>query len=93
MNFKKSDVTIERSNRKNKKYVAILKSDPTKKIHFGAIKPDGTPYEQFKDKTPLKAFSSYDHNDKKRRDNYNARHKNNIKKGFNAGYLSSIFLW
>lgn len=93
MQFDKSDVTIQRSTRKNKKYVATLKKDPTKKIHFGAIKSNNEPYEQYKDKTPLRAFSEYDHNDKKRRDNYNARHKNNIKKGFNAGYLSSIFLW
>ena len=93
MQFDKSDVTIQKSTRKNKKYVATLKKDPTKKVHFGAIKADGTPYEQYKDKTPLKAFAKYDHGDSKRRDNYNSRHKNNIKKGFNAGYLSSIFLW
>jgi hypothetical protein len=93
MNFKKSDVDIKKSDRKGKKYVAILKKDPSKKVHFGAIKPDGTPYEQYKDKTPIKAFAKYDHNDPKRRERYNARHKNDIKKGFNAGYLASVFLW
>ena len=40
-----------------KKYMAYLKSNPElPAIHFGALKEDGTPYEQFKDLTPLKLY-------------------------------------
>lgn len=93
MSYNKNDFVIEKSTRKDKKYVAHLKKDPTKKVHFGGVKKDGTPYEQYKDKTPLKLFEKYNHNDSKRKERYEQRHKKDIKKGFNAGWLSSIFLW
>ena len=93
MNYNKSDFVIEKSTRKDKKYVAHLKKDPTKKVHFGGIKKDGSIYPQYHDSTPLKLYKSYDHNDPKRKERYEQSHKKDIKKGFNAGYLSSIFLW
>ena len=92
--YNKKDFIIKKSTRNNKKYMAYYKKDLSKPpIHFGAIKEDGTPYEQYKDITPLKLYSQYDHNDKERKLNYIKRHSKNIKRGFNAGWLSKIFLW
>ena len=93
MQFKRDDVIIEKSNKPSKKYMARLKSNPTKKIYFGAIKPDNTPYFQYKDRTPLKLFKDYDHNDKERMERYIKRHQKDIIRGFNAGWLSYLFLW
>ena len=59
--------TIFRSNRKNKKYMAVF-SD-SKVVHFGDSR-----YGQYKDKTKLKLYSSLDNNDTKRKDSYYARH-------------------
>ena len=93
MNYEKKDFVVEESTRKDKKYMAHLKNDPSKKIHFGQIKPNGTPYEQYKDQTPLQLYSKYNHNDTKRKDLYFKRHRNDIKRGFNAAWLSFKFLW
>ena len=94
--FKKSDFVIFKSNRKNKKYYAILKTELNekhpKKVYFGAIKPDGSIYQQFRDSTPLKLYSEYDHNDRLRQERYIKRH-HPIINGFNSNYLSYIFLW
>jgi len=43
-------------------------------ISFGAIKRSGEPYQQYRDRTTLKAYQSYDHKDKKRREAYYKRH-------------------
>lgn len=49
-------------------------------------------YEQYKDKIGF--YSSKDHNDKKRRDAYRSRHKNdNIDNPDYAGYWSWNYLW
>ena len=94
MQYNRRDFIIEKSDKKNKKYMAKLKGDPEgKKIYFGAIKPDGSPYFQFKDRTPLKLFKDYDHNDKERMERYIKRHQKDIIRGFNAGWLSYLFLW
>lgn len=94
MNYRKTSFIIEKSPLKTKKYRAYLKTEPNgKHIDFGAIKTDGTPYYQYRDNTPLKLYKDFNHNDKARRDRYIQRHKNDIVKGFNAGYLSKIFLW
>ncbi len=94
MNFNRNDFIIKKSTRDNKKYMAYRKNDPEKKvIHFGALKENGTPYEQYKDQTPLKLYSEYDHNDTKRKERYIERHKKDIRRGFNAGWLSKVFLW
>ena len=94
MKYNRNDFIISKSDKKNKKYVARLKSDPDgKKIYFGAIKADNTPYFQYKDRTPLKLYKEYDHNDKERMIRYVKRHADDIRRGFNAGWLSYIFLW
>ena len=94
MPFDRKDFIIEKSDKKLKKYKAKLKNDPDgKTVYFGAIKENGIPYAQFKDRTPLKLFKEYDHNDEARKDRYIKRHQKDIKEGFNPGWLSYIFLW
>ena len=74
-----------KKKKKKKKYIYI---------HFGAIKSDGTPDEQYKDTTGLKLFSNYDHKDKKRKDKYINRHQHYIKKGYySPSYFSMRYLW
>jgi len=34
-------------------------------VSFGGLRGDGKPYAQYKDRTSLKAYSAYDHKDKK----------------------------
>jgi hypothetical protein len=100
MYYKKSEykfIQFQKSDRQGKKYTAVLQHKPNKKIvyiHFGAIKPDGTPYEQYKDSTGLKLYSKYDHKNKDRQKKYIARHKGFIKTGYySAGDLSLRYLW
>lgn len=79
---------------KKSKYLAILKNKHTgeiKKIAFGGKYPDGTPYEQFKDK--IGYYSDYDHKDEKRRKNWISRHKKNIDYKFSSGWFSATYLW
>lgn len=89
---------IQKSSRKNKKYMAIVDD---KKIHFGDNR-----FQQYKDRTPLKLYSHLDHNDKKRRMNYFKRHsgvstkKEALEKELtlsggklNAKILSHLYLW
>ena len=49
-------------------------------------------YQHYKDKTPLKAWSVLDHNDKKRRDNYYSRFGKDAKYE-TAKYFSHKYLW
>jgi hypothetical protein len=89
----------------DKKYTARIIHKKTRKIrhiHFGA-----KGYQQYKDSTPLKLYSSKNHGTKKRRDNYFSRHSGGIKnkkkalakeirksKGlYNAKILSHKYLW
>ncbi len=51
--------TIRVSTSKDKKYDAVFKD---KVVSFGA-----KGYAQYKDKTPLRAYASLDHNDEKRK--------------------------
>ena len=78
-------IKFELSNQKNKKYKAILPNGQT--VSFGDVR-----YQQYKDKTPLKAYSNLDHNDKKRRELYYKRHNKDYPK-FSAGYFSKKYLW
>ena len=80
---------IRRSSRSDKKY--MVKVDGLW-VHFGGIKPDGTPYGQFKDRTPLKLFKAYDSLDKKKRAAYHKRHNYTAKKN-SPGYFSKKYLW
>jgi len=97
-------VKIEKSNAKGKKYKATVKDSSTGKtrtIQFGA-----TGYGQFKDTTPVKAYSGNNHGDPKRRKAYFSRHsgvgtkaaalaKERAKAGgkLNAKILAHKYLW
>ena len=61
-------IGFRKSNKKNKKYDAILIKDKIKYVSFGDNR-----YEHYKDKTPDKFYSYLDHLDKKRRDKYRKR--------------------
>lgn len=92
--YKKSDynlVNIQKSDRAGKKYTAVIqqKRGKIKYIHFGALG-----YQQYRDSTKLKLYKKFDHGDKKRKDNYVARHQGFIKPGYySAGQMSMDFLW
>jgi hypothetical protein len=92
-------IKFEKSDRKDKKYNAILENKQTGrqvKVPFGAIKPDGTPYEQFKDSTGLGLYSKYSHGDKMRKRRYRNRHskeKASFREYYSPGYFSWYFLW
>ena len=108
-------IGIFKSSNKKKKYMAIVKgvdfgeagrravdSSSQRVLHFGA-----SDYEQYKDRTPLKLYSSQNHYDKKRQMNYYSRHSKGIKNRkhaieyeieksngyYNSKILSHIFLW
>ncbi len=95
-------VRIEKAKAKHKKYSAIVRNKITKKerkINFGDNR-----YENFKDSTPLKLYSSKNHGDKKRRKNYFMRHsgvatksqavaKEKAKGKYTPKLLSHIYLW
>tara|TARA_R110001592_G_scaffold208565_4_gene459626 strand:- start:91 stop:369 length:279 start_codon:yes stop_codon:yes gene_type:complete len=87
---------LRKSPRKDKKYAMDLIDHVTNKkirtIHFGGIKKDGTPYSQYKDRTPLKLYSKYDNLDKEKRKNYLKRHKKSYGK-YSADTLSKKYLW
>lgn len=76
----------------NHKYTAVL--DSGKKVKFGDKR-----YEHFKDKIGF--FSDLDHNDKKRRKNYRARHgaiklKDGtlaVNKKYSPAWFSYNYLW
>ena len=79
----------------------MVRTPKGKLIHFGGIKTDGTPYEHFRDSTGLGLYSSYDHNDRKRRRNYRKRHRGVLLKNGkpayrsreNPSYFSYYYLW
>jgi len=75
------------SNAKNKKYSVYVKNSKggMKLIHFGDKR-----YEQYKD--ILGHYSSLDHLDKKRRNNYYTRH-GEAKSKDSAKYWSHKILW
>lgn len=92
-------IRFKKSSKKDKKYTAVLQNKKTGKerdIHFGGIRKDGTPYEQYKDTTGLGLYKKYDHNDKKRRTRYRNRHSKEVpsfKDYWSAGLFSYKFLW
>lgn len=85
---------IELSDRPAKKYMAVF--DNGKKIYFGSSQ-----YAQYRDSTPLKAYSHLDHNDSNRREKYRKRHeKIQLKDGryayqvkYTPAWFSYKFLW
>lgn len=91
-------IKFEKSKNKNKKYAAILKNKKTGRqriVNFGAIKPNGEPYAQFKDGTNLKLYSKYDHGDEARKKRYQMRHRGegNDSRKYSAGWFSWHYLW
>ena len=80
-----SKIKFEKSNRKNKKYKAILPDG--KVVHFGDVR-----YQQYEDKTPSKLYSDLDHHDKKRRELYYKRHPKDYGK-YTADFFSKKYLW
>ena len=72
-------VEMKQSTRKNKKYMVKVNN---KWIHFG-----DTRYQQYKDRTPLKLYSSLDHKDNERRANYLKRAKGIKNKHGDLSYL------
>lgn len=102
--MKERIVTIKKSNRKEKKYMAIvknIKTNVTRIIHFGA-----SDYPQYKDRTTLKLYKRKNHNDRKRMRNYFSRHsgisnrnkaiykeKNKSNYYYTPKILSHIYLW
>jgi uncharacterized protein (DUF927 family) len=78
------------STSKNKKYDGLLQNKSTGKnlsIPFGDSR-----YENYQDKTGLNLYKT--HGDKKRRENYRARHKSDLRKGYySAGDFSYNILW
>jgi hypothetical protein len=85
-------VRFQKSNRKGKKYDAVLKNKKTKRetrIPFGQLG-----YQHYRDSTGLGIYSNLNHNDDKRRKSYKARHSVYIKSSmYSAGYFSMKYLW
>lgn len=96
--YKKGTIHFYKSNRKDKKYKAVyeVSGKPVKTTHFGAAG-----YQHFKDRTPLKLYSSLDHLDKERRNRYKKRHQSILLKDgtpaykvpMSAAWLSMKYLW
>ena len=76
---------IIKSNRKNKKYMAVFKDGS--KVHFGDSR-----YFQYFDKTKLKLYSSLNHHDKKRKELYYKRHGLESVK-YTPKWFSHKYLW
>jgi hypothetical protein len=100
VNYRKSEYKLkgfEKSNRKDKKYNAILQSrdnpNAIVKVPFGGIRKNGIPYDQYRDKTPLRLYSKYDHNDKERRRLYRGRHMSPSDIYYNPNWFSHKYLW
>ncbi|GMF30224.1 unnamed protein product [Phytophthora fragariaefolia] len=79
------------STHKGKKYDAVFADGRI--VSFGAIKRKGEPYQQYRDRTTLKAYREYDHKDKKRRERYYKLHGpiDNDNK-YTADWFSKTFL-
>jgi hypothetical protein len=83
MEIYKDGFLFKKSKRKNKKY-DVFKNN-IYLLSFGDSR-----YQQYKDKIGI--YKSLDHNDKKRRDNYYARHGKESRMG-TAKYFSHKYLW
>jgi len=95
MYYPKSDydhIGFEKSNRKNKKYNAIIKHKQTNKIvkvPFGSLQ-----HENFKDSTGLNLYPNLIHGDIERRRKYRARHIVYLKEGYySPSFYSWTYLW
>lgn len=87
---------FRKSKTKLKKYDGLLKDNQGRivAVPFGAMRKDGIPYQQYKDRTGLGLYSAFDHGDKDRRNRYHARHKKDAQPGmFSPGWFALHFLW
>ena len=83
-----SKVKFSKSQRKNKKYMVEFEiNGKPYKIHFGDDR-----FMHFKDRTPLKLYSVFDHEDKERRARYYMRHGTTTDLT-TAKFWASNFLW
>ena len=83
-----SNIKFYKSDRKGKKYKVKFTLNGKEYIrHFGQ-----KPYQQYKDRTPLKIYKDLDHGDKERRVRYYLRHKK-TKNFFSPRYWSNNYLW
>lgn len=76
------------------KYNALLEHRQThriRKVPFGGIKSDGTPYQHYHDR--IGHFRDYDHNDRERRRRYRVRHRGEDLRKYSSGYFSMLYLW
>lgn len=89
-------LSIQKSSRKNKKYVIKVDyNNVIKDIHFGDVR-----YEQYKDRTPIKLYKSLDHGNNERRINYLSRASKIINHNglsmndpFSPNRYSMLYLW
>ena len=83
MEVYKDGFLFKKSKRKNKKYDVFKNNRYV--VSFGDNR-----YQQYKDKIGI--YKDLDHGDKKRRDNYYARHGKESRMG-TAKYFSHKYLW
>ena len=73
-------------------YAAVLYNIETKRqrlVNFGSRL-----WNNYSDLTGLNMYPELIHGDKKKKENYRKRHKNDIKEGYySAGYFSMKYLW
>ena len=84
-------IGFEESHLPNKKYNAILKNKTSGRlvrVPFGA-----RGYEQYKGSTGPGKFSSLNHLDKQRRQNYIKRHSKDKNTPYSASWFSLHYLW
>ena len=84
-------VKFQKSKSRNAKYDAII--EDVKTLRKQTIPFGDNSYQQYRDDTGLKIYSRLDHNDKKRKASYLARHEKTRYKKWSASWFSSVFLW
>ena len=79
---------FRKSNRKNKKYTAVLQNENNKQklVHFGQL-----PYQHYYDKIGL--YSDLNHLDENRRRRYQQRFSKLPLKKYTPHYFSYNYLW
>jgi hypothetical protein len=87
--IKKDGYIFKPSTRKEKKY-DVFDKQGNKIASFGAIRENGIPYEQYKDRIGI--YSRYDHNDKERRERYRKRHNRPLIKN-TPNFFARTYLW
>lgn len=84
-------IGFRKSSHAGKKYDGIIQHKQTGKIKTIPFGDDR--YDHFEDKTPLQYYSSQNHYDEKRRENYHRRHRLNTGNKFSSGWFAGKYLW